>query len=79
MNTDSHNISDDIERHLLETLVPVNALTVDHLKTLLRDKSVEAVCRGETLFAEGDSDNQTVYLLSGEISLVEGSGMSRVV
>lgn len=79
MNTDSHNISDDIERHLLETLVPVNALTADHLKTLLRDKSVEAVCRGETLFAEGDSDNQTVYLLSGEISLVEGSGMSRVV
>ncbi|MEH6557118.1 MAG: cyclic nucleotide-binding domain-containing protein [Oceanicoccus sp.] len=76
MNTASHKISDHIEKQLLETLVPVNALTADHLKTLLRDQSVEAVCRGEELFAVGDNDNQTVYLLSGEISLLDSSGVA---
>lgn len=79
MNTTSHMISDGIEQRLLETLVPVNALTADHLKALLRNHSVEAVCRGEQLFAVAQSDSQLVYLLSGEVSLSDNSGECRVI
>lgn len=79
MNTVSHKISDYIEKQLLETLVPVNALTADHLQTLLRDQSVEAVCRGEELFTVGSNDNQMVYLLSGEIALTDSSGVVSVI
>lgn len=58
-----------IEQRLLQTLVPVNSLTADHLKTLLRNQSIEMVCAGQTLFSRGDYDNDNVYLLSGKVSV----------
>lgn len=57
-----------IERQMLQTFVPVNALTEDHLKTLMRDHSVEMVCAGQSIFCEGDYDGRHVYLLSGQIT-----------
>jgi CRP-like cAMP-binding protein/rhodanese-related sulfurtransferase len=63
--------SDAIAQHLLQTLVPVNSLTDDHLQTLLRDQAIETVCKGQTLFACGDYDNNNVYLLSGTVTLIE--------
>jgi rhodanese-related sulfurtransferase len=59
-----------IERSLLQTLVPVNALTDDHLSTLLRDKSVESVFAGQCIFAVNEYDGNSVYLLSGAIRLI---------
>jgi len=56
-----------LKRYLLQTLVPVNALTEDHLNTLLRDTRLEMVCRGQTLIQRGDCDNQHIYLLSGSV------------
>lgn len=79
MNTASHKITDHIERRLLQTLVPVNSLTVDHLNTLLRDQSIEAVCSGQPLFTVGDYDHHHVYLLSGQVKLVDSLGLSKVV
>jgi CRP-like cAMP-binding protein len=63
-----------IEQRLLQTLVPVNSLTVDHLNTLLRDQFVEVVCRGQSLFDIGDYDNNHVYLLSGEVKITNAGG-----
>ncbi len=68
-----------IEQRLLQTLVPVNSLTVDHLNTLLRDQSIEMVCRGQSLFNTGDYDNCHVYLLSGRIKLTTANGDETVV
>lgn len=76
MKRTSHEISGNIEQQLLKTLVPVNALTDDHLKTLLRDQAIEAVCKGDTLFTLGENDHDYVYLLSGEITLTDASGDS---
>lgn len=66
-----------IEQRLLQTLVPVNVLTEDHLKTLLRDQSVEMVCCGQSLFNIGDYDNQHVYLLSGTLTLTDADGVEQ--
>ncbi|WP_101759559.1 cyclic nucleotide-binding domain-containing protein [Oceanicoccus sp. KOV_DT_Chl] len=68
-----------IAQRLLQTLVPVNALTVDHLNTLLRDQFIESVCPGQLLFDHNDFDSKHVYLLSGEISLTDDSGLSTIL
>ncbi len=76
-NTQSYQ--SPVEQRLLETLVPVNALTVDHLNTLLRDCSVEIVLSGQPLFECGDYDNKHVYLLSGEVKLTNNDGEETAV
>ena len=65
-----------IGSRLLETLVPVNALTVDHLNTLLRDQSIESVCAGQRIFEQGEFDNKHVYLLSGEVKITDDLGLA---
>lgn len=74
MNRAIYKISTDIDPCVLQTLVPVNALTADHLHALLRNQSIEAVCQGETLFTIGEYDRQNVYLLSGEVEAVDAFG-----
>lgn len=64
------NDNDSLEQHILKTLVPVNELTSDHLRSLMRNHAVEAVCKGQMLFDVGDCDNNNVYLLSGTVKLV---------
>lgn len=67
-----------IDKRLLQTLVPVNALTLAHVDTLLRDTTVEIICAGQTVFAAGEYDYKHVYLLSGsiEFSGQDGKAMS---
>jgi CRP-like cAMP-binding protein len=69
----------NIESHILQTLVPVNVLTRDHVHRLLRDQSVEAVFAGQTLFAEGEYDAYFVYLLSGDVTLTHSSDLNLTV
>ena len=68
-----------IDQQLLQTLVPVNVLTADHLKTLLRDRSIEVVCAGQSLFEKGEYDNQSIYLLSGQVKITDAQGEERIV
>lgn len=63
----------------LNNLVPINALTPNHLATLLRDSSIEIICQGQKLFSEGDYDNNHVYLLSGTIAINEGGERLRLL
>lgn len=62
-----------LKKRMLQTFVPVNALTEDHLNTLLRDTHVEVVWRGQTLCKRGDCDNTHLYLLSGSVA-IDGAG-----
>lgn len=73
----TENVS--IEKSLLQTLVPVNALTEDHLDTLLRDTSMEVICPGQSICSIGDRDNKTVYLLSGQVLIQAIQGDSTVL
>ena len=63
-----------LKKQLLQAFVPVNALTEDHLNTLLRDTQVEVLCRGQTLCQRGDYDNAHIYLLSGSVAIDSGAG-----
>ena len=72
-------VGSTIDPQYLQTLVPVNTLTPDHLKTLLRDQQIEMVCAGQRLFEIGEYDNQFVYLLSGQIRLTDQQGNARLL
>lgn len=65
-------VDNDLKRRMLHSFVPVNALTEDHLDTLLRDTQVEVVCRGQSLCRRGDRDGSHIYLLSGSVAVDEG-------
>lgn len=68
-----------VTRAQLRSYFPVNALTDDHLATLMRDREVEYLCRGQVLFDIGDTDNANVYLVHGEIEVSDAAGNTRVI
>lgn len=68
-----------INKKLLQTFVPVNSLTANHLDSLLTRQDVAMIPRGEKLFSIGDEDNKTIYLLSGEVELVDAMGRRTAV
>lgn len=57
---------------LLKNLVPLNALSDEHLGQLISRVTIEKVPAGEYLFREGDTDHQNVYLLEGRVVLLAG-------
>lgn len=62
-----------IDKKTLQILVPFNALSPMHFNEVAQKTVVEEVRAGRPVFKEGDRDNQSVYLLEGEISLVSGN------
>lgn len=70
---------ESIDKNLLQTFVPVNALTGDHLDHLLDQQEVRRYHEGEELFSRGDQDNTTIYLLSGTVELEDAAGKKQVV
>ena len=54
---------------LLATLVPINALSPEHLHQLAAKAGVEDMPAGQVFFEEGSADNRNFYVLSGEIEL----------
>ena len=68
----------DLER--LRTLEPVSTLSEERLQELLPLTDVEPVPLGGCLFREGDLDNQTLYLLVGDVQLSSSNGrIDRIV
>lgn len=68
-----------IDKSLLQTFVPVNSLTGDHLDRLLDQQEVRTYAAGEPLFEIGDQDNTTIYLLSGQVELADAAGNKQVI
>ncbi len=62
----------DIER--LRKLEPIAALSEERLQELLPLTDVERIALGGSLFREGDIDNQTIYLLQGDVHLSSSNG-----
>lgn len=58
---------------LLKNLVPLNALSDDHLGQLISRLTIERAGDGEFLFREGDTDHHHVYLLEGRVTLLSGT------
>ena len=72
-------MNQELKKHFLQTMVPVNALTEDHLNTLMRDTHVEVLCRGQIICQRGDCDETHIYLLSGKVGIDSGAGDTLVV
>ena len=73
-------LSQPAETKLYATLVPISALSAEHLQKLGTTAVVEELPAGRVLFEEGASDNDTVYVLSGEVALAsKKAGASRNV
>ncbi|EKF75284.1 cyclic nucleotide-binding protein [Alcanivorax hongdengensis A-11-3] len=70
---------ESIDKNLLQTFVPVNALSGDQLDWLLDQQEVCRFQAGDVLFSMGDEDNTTIYLLSGKVELTDESGEVQVV
>lgn len=68
-----------IDKSLLQTFVPVNALSGDQLDWLLDQQEVCRYVSGDVLFSLGDQDNTTIYLLSGKVELSDETGNRRTV
>lgn len=58
-----------IDRKILANLIPINALSVEHLQRLAETTDAERFEVGSTLFSQGEEDRRTVYLLKGEVTL----------
>lgn len=62
-----------IDKKTLQLLVPFNALSPMHFNEVAQKTVVEEIRAGRLVFKEGERDNQSVYLLEGEISLLAGN------
>lgn len=71
--------SESIDKNLLQTFVPVNALSGDHLDRLLEQQEVVHYRAGEVLFQHGESDNNTIYLLKGDVELEQEDGSRQLI
>lgn len=56
----------------LQRLIPLNTLEDEALQQILDQAAFERVRRGDYIFKEGDNNQERVYLLSGEVVLLEG-------
>ena len=62
------------DKRLLQSFVPINTLSSDHLDSLLRDRTIEVLCAGQSMFDAGQCDNQHIYLLHGDVELLQADG-----
>ena len=61
-----------VDKKVLKSLVPLNKLSAVHLKEVTKKALIEEVAAGKFLFREGKRDAQTFYVLSGEVTLLQG-------
>jgi CRP-like cAMP-binding protein len=62
-------IQNAVDKTVLQTLEPIASLSTERVEELAALCFVEKIPAGITLFHAGDNDNQTVYLLKGEVIL----------
>ncbi|MCW8901887.1 MAG: hypothetical protein OQK95_14580, partial [Gammaproteobacteria bacterium] len=60
----------------LQQVEPLSALSLERLEELKDLVDVEELGVGVTIFREGDVDNQSVYLLNGDVQMTSVSDHS---
>ena len=63
-----------VEKSVLKTLVPPNALNAENFQELAGKAFVEEIAAGKTVFKIGDLDRKTTYLLEGTLELIAEDG-----
>ena len=73
------NDGDRIDLKILKELALPHPLNAENFQELAGKASVEEITNGRTVFKKGDVDRKTIYLLDGDISLVDESGKKVLV
>lgn len=60
------------DKKVLRSLVPLNSLSQVHFKEVTKNAVVEKIPSGKYLFQQGMRDSYTFYVLSGEVSILNG-------
>ncbi|MBZ0070909.1 MAG: SUMF1/EgtB/PvdO family nonheme iron enzyme [Gammaproteobacteria bacterium] len=68
-----------IDKKSLQVLVPFNALSPAHFNEVMQKTQVDEYRAGRVVFKEGERDNQSVYLLKGELNLLAGNDIVGMV
>ncbi len=71
MSTLSKNDKSNNKLERLKHLVPLNTLSSEALKGLLRQSQFETLRKGDALFKAGDTNPHNVYLVTGAVDLLE--------
>jgi len=61
-----------LDKKLLKGLFPLNNLSAVHLKEVTKKATIQEVPAGQFLLRKGKRDSETYYLLSGEVSIIDG-------
>jgi CRP-like cAMP-binding protein len=64
---------------VLRRLMPICNLSDDKFEQLMHKTVLEEMPAGEMLFREGETDNKTFYLLTGELILSRSAGGSQII
>ncbi len=68
-----------IDKAVLKNFVPPSALNAENFQELAQKTFIEEVAAGKTVFKEGDTDRQSVYLVDGQLNVASSGGDSSVV
>lgn len=63
-----------VDKSVLKTLVPPASLNAENFLDLANKAVMEDIAPGKLLFKKGDRDRKTIYLLSGQIDLLDDDG-----
>ncbi len=59
-----------MNNQVLQRFIPLNELTAENLQELASKTPIETLPKGRAMFKKGDSDNQSFYLLAGDLLLL---------
>jgi rhodanese-related sulfurtransferase len=68
-----------VDKNILKTLVPPNALNAENFQELAGKAYVEEIGPGKVIFKTGEVDRKTTYLLEGEVTLSDDAGQSTTI
>lgn len=69
----------EFDLSLTRTLVPLKDMSESHLLELLSHSDTEVICAGQTIFSRGSYDANHVYLLHGNVRLVDENNVTAIV
>jgi len=67
---------ESLDLQLARPLTPLKAMSDSHLRELLQTAHIEMMFRGQTLFEAGDYDRQYIYLLHGDMELIDSKAQA---
>jgi CRP-like cAMP-binding protein len=68
-----------VDKAVLKTLVPPNALNAENFQELAGQAFVEEIAAGKTIFKLGDLDRKTTYLLEGQVEMTAEDGQMQII